>query len=404
MMRQAFLTMVTVALLAAPAAAQSSPADLCAAAEPITPETRQFSAPEQVLEDGTDYRAIFCTEEGAVYVDLFEDLTPITVNSFVFLAEEGFYDGSTFHRVIADFMAQGGDPVGDPPGTGGPGYQFQDELVIFLNFAEPGVLAMANSGANTNGSQFFITTAPTPHLDLVHSIFGRVLEGQDVVEALRITDEGVTPSALEKVLIVTDPTTVVYEDVTTELPAADAVYAELDVIRTSLPPDLAIDEDVAGIRTTAEVASSAADPDAMASFLETYNHRYRLGTAVVNSDCNPQYFFGRLDFSVDAFATVTDARGAALDGFLQEQLAANGYTADASGTRFLAPASYCDGTDGSHIVSVYRRGRYIMTTSATLPQPPDVFQEGDLATLFDMTINFILESNLVSTLQGEYLR
>ena len=151
-----------------------TPAELCAAATPAEePDTRDFDAAEQVLEDGVDYQAIFCTDVGPVHVELFEDETPITVNSFVFLAESGYYNNSIFHRVLPNFMAQGGDPVGNPSGTGGPGYEFVDEFVSGLTFDEPGKLAMANAGPGTNGSQFFITTAPTPHLQDRHTHFWR---------------------------------------------------------------------------------------------------------------------------------------------------------------------------------------------------------------------------------------
>ncbi len=183
-----------------------TPAALCEEAQPnITePSSRSFDEPEQVLEDDVDYYAIFCTESGAVFVDLLEQYAPITVNSFVFLAQEGFYNNSNFHRVMADFMAQGGDPVGNPPGTGGPGYQFQDEFLPFLTFERPGWLAMANSGPSTNGSQFFITRVPTTHLNWRHTIFGEVLEGQEVVDNMPDTDAGGN-DALYTVLIITDP-------------------------------------------------------------------------------------------------------------------------------------------------------------------------------------------------------
>ena len=122
------------------------------------------------------------TNNGTIVVELFKDQTPVTVENFVKLSGDGFYDGVIFHRVIKDFMIQGGDPTGT--GTGGPGYAFQDEIVADLVFDKPGLLAMANSGPNTNGSQFFITTVPTPWLNGKHTIFGEVTEGQDVVVAI----------------------------------------------------------------------------------------------------------------------------------------------------------------------------------------------------------------------------
>ncbi len=139
--------------------------------------------------------AIMNTSKGAIVLELYYQKAPLTVSNFVGLAEgtldaakgKKFYNGLTFHRVIADFMIQGGDPLGT--GTGGPGYKFADEFDSSLKFDGPGVLAMANSGANTNGSQFFITHVATPWLDNKHTIFGRVIEGQDVVNAVAQGDK-----------------------------------------------------------------------------------------------------------------------------------------------------------------------------------------------------------------------
>ncbi len=112
-------------------------------------------------------------------VELFADKTPKTVNNFVFLAREGYYNDTIFHRVISDFMAQGGDPTGS--GRGGPGYRFADEFHPTLKHNKPGILSMANAGPGTNGSQFFITHVPTPHLDGKHSVFGQITGGMDVL-------------------------------------------------------------------------------------------------------------------------------------------------------------------------------------------------------------------------------
>jgi cyclophilin family peptidyl-prolyl cis-trans isomerase len=128
---------------------------------------------------------------GEFKVRLFADRTPITVNNFVFLAREGFYDGTTFHRVLDGFMAQGGDPQGT--GMGGPGYQFEDEIQPDLTFDRAGLLAMANAGPNTNGSQFFITYDATPHLNGLHTIFGEVIEGMDVVNGLTPRNPDLAP-------------------------------------------------------------------------------------------------------------------------------------------------------------------------------------------------------------------
>ena len=143
----------------------------------------QYSQPPPMTID-VDKRCVAAieTNKGRIEFELFPAETPKTVNNFVFLAREGFYDGVIFHRVIKDFMLQGGDPTGT--GTGGPGYKFEDEIAPSLVFDSPGILAMANSGPNTNGSQFFITTVPTPHLNGRHTIFGRVLDGRDVIDAI----------------------------------------------------------------------------------------------------------------------------------------------------------------------------------------------------------------------------
>jgi len=144
------------------------------------------SPPSGALDTTKSYTARFKTEKGDIVVELYADRAPLTVENFVNLARAGFYDGTTFHRVIRGFMAQGGDPTGT--GTGGPGYQFGDEFHASLRHDGPGVLSMANAGAGTNGSQFFITHGATPHLGDRHSVFGRVTEGMDVVQALRERD------------------------------------------------------------------------------------------------------------------------------------------------------------------------------------------------------------------------
>jgi cyclophilin family peptidyl-prolyl cis-trans isomerase len=143
-------------------------------------------APEMVLEEGKEYHAVFRTERGDVRVKLFAGEAPETVNNFVFLARDGYFDGTTFHRVIKDFMVQGGDPTGT--GTGNPGYTIPDEFHPDLRHDRPGILSMANAGPNTGGSQFFITHVATPWLDDRHAVFGEVVEGMDVVYAIRERD------------------------------------------------------------------------------------------------------------------------------------------------------------------------------------------------------------------------
>ena len=144
------------------------------------------------------YTAMVKTEKGDFEVELYADKAPKTVNNFVFLARDGFYDGVTFHRVIKDFMAQGGDPAGT--GTGGPGYKFADEFHPDLKHSKPGILSMANAGRNTNGSQFFITYAPTPWLDDKHAVFSQVVKGMEVVRAIPERDPGSTKQPGVKIL------------------------------------------------------------------------------------------------------------------------------------------------------------------------------------------------------------
>jgi cyclophilin family peptidyl-prolyl cis-trans isomerase len=151
------------------------------------------------IDPNKRYVAVFHTDRGDFQVELFAKQAPVTVNNFVFLAREGYYDGVTFHRVIKGFMAQGGDPTGT--GTGGPGYEFNDERsALDLKHDAPGTLSMANAGPNTNGSQFFITFVPTPHLNGKHAVFGRVISGMDVVNSLRERDPGRDRQPGDKIL------------------------------------------------------------------------------------------------------------------------------------------------------------------------------------------------------------
>ncbi len=142
--------------------------------------------PEMPIDPKKKYKARIDTDKGVIVAELFADKAPKTVNNFVFLAREGFYDGTIFHRVINDFMAQGGDPTGT--GTGGPGYRFGDEFHPSLKHSKAGMLSMANAGPGTNGSQFFITHVPTPWLDNKHTIFGQVVDGMDVLMSIPARD------------------------------------------------------------------------------------------------------------------------------------------------------------------------------------------------------------------------
>ncbi|OOP57821.1 MAG: peptidylprolyl isomerase [Candidatus Brocadia carolinensis] len=148
---------------------------------------KQWSSPPAMqIDPKKTYHATMETNRGTISIELFPKNAPKTVNNFVFLAKEGFYDGVSFHRVISDFMIQGGDPTGT--GRGGPGYKFEDETKGNPLTHDTGVISMANAGPNTNGSQFFITHSPQPHLNGKHTVFGKVVTGQDIVNAIRQGD------------------------------------------------------------------------------------------------------------------------------------------------------------------------------------------------------------------------
>jgi peptidyl-prolyl cis-trans isomerase B (cyclophilin B) len=142
--------------------------------------------PSMKIQTDRTYTVTLRTSRGDIVLELFPEHAPLTVNNFLFLAGEGFYDGVTFHRVIPDFMIQGGDPTGT--GRGGPGYSFRDETVGNPLRHSTGALSMANAGPDTNGSQFFITHRPQPHLDGRHTVFGKVVSGQEVVNAMKQDD------------------------------------------------------------------------------------------------------------------------------------------------------------------------------------------------------------------------
>jgi peptidyl-prolyl cis-trans isomerase B (cyclophilin B) len=149
---------------------------------------RRFSKkPDMVIDPDKSYTATMKTDKGDIVIELAAKDAPNTVNNFVYLAQTGYYDGLNFHRVISNFMIQGGCPQGT--GTGGPGYQFGDEFSPKWRHSGPGMLSMANAGPGTNGSQFFITHSAQPHLDDRHSVFGKVTSGQDVVNNIRQGDK-----------------------------------------------------------------------------------------------------------------------------------------------------------------------------------------------------------------------
>jgi cyclophilin family peptidyl-prolyl cis-trans isomerase len=390
---------------AAQAQVPQTPAQICAAVEANEPAERRFSMPQQVLEPGVDYRAVFCTEVGPIYVDLFEEFAPLAVNSFVFLAGENYYDNTTFHRVIEGFMAQGGDPTGT--GTGGPGYQFEDEFVGFLNFDRPGWLAMANAGPATNGSQFFITTAPTPHLNNRHTIFGEVLEGQEVVEQIRLRDPMTDPlpgTRIETIVIITDPAMVETTYRSPE-PAVEADFQEvLDLIDADVPQPLAVSED-AGLFNTNEVAARA--PESLraqyADFLSANNHQFRAETGVINPTCDLDLApYSSLSYKLDVFATRADASAALASGVLTELAEAEGFAivdVDAlSQPIYVRAVERCD-ISMTHARTHWQRGRYIATAEAVYPADhsitADVWLEQLVGTLiFEQFFSDVLRAEL----------
>ena len=171
-----------------------------AAVDPFVRNGIYDAPPPTVIEDGVDYGAVLTTTDGEIVIDLLEDTAPITVNNFVALARDGYYDATVFHRVLEGFMAQGGDPTSS--GSGGPGYSFDDEESAFTPLDGRGVLAMANSGPDTNGSQFFITFEATDFLTGVHAVFGEVVDGDPVLAQIDLRDPAAPTSRGEQLISV----------------------------------------------------------------------------------------------------------------------------------------------------------------------------------------------------------
>lgn len=347
----------------------STPTELCEAAVPAEePANREFEAAEEVLETGVDYRAIFCTDAGPIYIDLYERYTPVTVNNFIFLAEQGYYNNIIFHRVIADFMAQGGDPTAT--GGGGPGYQFQDEFVGFLTFDSPGLLAMANAGPGTNGSQFFITTAPTPHLNFAHTIFGEVLEGQESVDNIQLRDpeQGGVATTLQAVVIVTDPATVettfVEDEPATE---ADVVDSMTDFAEQLAQAPVVVTNAESPISATLIVdTADEALKEGYEAYLADHNHEFRYSSEIDNANCDIESVsFYNLTYTVDAFESGSDAAAAADDAFVASLLESEGYTA-ADGEVFTKEVSICD-TSAISVVKYIQRGKFLARVEGIIP-------------------------------------
>lgn len=397
------VVLVTVALLiAAPAglvsAAPAVPAAERAAQDARTPgaiceqatqdlaepESREFEAAEDVLQDGVDYWAVICTSKGPIYLDLLEQESPMTVNNFVFLAQNNYFNNTTFHRVLPGFMAQGGDPTAT--GSGGPGYEFGDETDNGLTFDQAGLLAMANAGPGTNGSQFFITYAPTSWLDGGHTIFGRVFQGQDVAELLRPRDPEQMPDydgeTLETVVIVEDAATV---DATQDgAPSVEHLQALLEsVIVGQINALFALDE---GYSHTYDLDAEAAfwgeaGGDALAETLRaTLERQGFVGTAAVLlniSECPAapeQLPIWALGFRISDLGALGTTEALVFDDARSDQIVESGAfetyadPPDVIGRVYSRPAGEGDTCGDS---GVYHRlelpyGRYILTADLVL--------------------------------------
>jgi cyclophilin family peptidyl-prolyl cis-trans isomerase len=372
-LRVALPTVLIGLLLFSGAMAQEAqtPEEICATASTEDPASRTYAQAEQVLQADVDYRAILCTGAGPIYVDLLEDETPITVNNFVFLAQNGYYNNTMFHRVIANFMAQGGDPQGT--GMGGPGYQFQNEPVPYLNFDAPGMLAMANAGPDTNGSQFFITTVPYPSLNQSYTLFGRVLQGQANVEGIRLRDPQTDPepgTSLDTVVIVTDPTTVALPE-PAEPATSEEVQAALDQASSIITPEVAavLEYSTTAIATDKVIGSlSQASQESIGDLLQTHNHLYRVQGKLNNKACDLENVpLMSITYTLDAFASSDDAAAALADGIYQQLVADAGFgeshpSENLSQPYFTQAVSACD-REAVSAVTFWRHGRFVAMTS-----------------------------------------
>lgn len=376
-------------------ALSGTPAGLCEAALPAAdPTTRDYAGAQQVLQPGVDYRAILCTETGAIYVDLFEEFAPITVNNFVFLAQNDYYNNITFHRVLADFMAQGGDPTGT--GSGGPGYQFEDEFVGFLNFDRVGLLAMANAGPGTNGSQFFITTAVTDWLNYRHTIFGEVLTGNDNVAALPLRDpqtDSQPGPRLDTILIITEPSGI---EVNVEFPAP-AAQADVDALVSNLPelPGLVVDAAVTGVRDRDTLLGGYPE-----SIRNTVGEVLSGGTFAAsiahdNAACDLQNVpLMRLSYSLYAFDDRTSAQ-AALENTDIGLIVTLGEAFETEEVTELPHPVYTRSASSCGITAVeartyWQRGRFIAVLSAIVPAESQATPVEWLANIVGVQYEFML--------------
>jgi len=374
-----------------------------------------LSGPEDVLEEGVDYRAIFCTDVGPVYIDLLETWAPETVNNFVYLSGIGFYNNTIFHRVLADFMAQGGDPEGT--GTGGPGYRFEDEFVSFITFDRPGLLAMANAGPNTNGSQFFITTVPTPHLNFRHSIFGDVLTGQETVEAIQQRDpqspEPADPTILETVVIITES-----DNIEADIPDEVEVASASDFIEgfAGLEDPQILPEDLLeglnspqelNTTSTVRTAPSSVQND-FRSALNDNGHRFRVTVGVNNTACSADYFFQDLTYTLDAFESAEAATTFIETGVLGEIALADGYEETVTDLTdapvFIQAVEGCGEDSAATAGRVHlQRGRYVATVSGVFGDDimSQAQQAADIGAVLEQNITRLFEPLVVEAFRSE---
>ncbi|HEX3053313.1 MAG TPA: peptidylprolyl isomerase [Aggregatilineaceae bacterium] len=367
--------------------AAQTPQEICASADKSEPETREFGQAEDVLQDGVDYWAVLCTEAGPIYVDLYEAESPITVNSFVFLAQNRFFNNITFHRVLPGFMAQGGDPTGT--GSGGPGYEFVNESAESLLFDRAGRLAMANSGPDTNGSQFFITYGSTPHLDGGYTIFGQVFSGQDTAELLTPRDPDQAPqfegAKLDTVVIVEDPATV--NATPDAAPTIEHLQALLDLVLVdNLTQDTySLVEDFSHPYDLEQEATSWADnSEDLVTFMRDYlTQKGFVGTAAVlmkvdecpaTAEENPIWAIG---FQVSDYGAADAGQAVVFDNARSDALVNAGafekYEDDAEvgGRLYSLPVAadeWC-GEGGVYYRYELPVGRYILTFDAVINSP-----------------------------------
>lgn len=419
-MKRILIGLWMLAMLAMPLMAQDedapapqTPEALCAAATPSAEGSGSYEAPEQVMQPGVDYRAIFCTGAGPVYIDLFETVAPFTVNSFIFLAQQGFYDGTTFHRVLENFMAQGGDPTGT--GTGGPGYSVIDEYAAFMMFDRPGLLATANSNnrdagrVNTNGSQFFITTVVTDWLNFNHSIFGEVLTGQEIVESIELRDPATaaTPGmALNTVIIIDDPAVVEADYAAPER----ATQETLEALAARLPETVGLEGFNLIAPVTLDTAAVVAAEGDLAgdaeSFYATYGHQYTIATGYTNTDCDftatPVQSIG---YALHVFESAEQARAALQDPLFLQLLTDGAEYEEGRGVfssmpAYIWPVTACDGNAGFAGKMVRQVGRMIGVIDTILPADSPL----DTAAWLDQVAARVYEVSFGQALRDEIVQ